>query len=48
MFVLFGGETLAHRVGLVGVLVGFKATGFLSAIGVGHMIAVASSTSFFT
>ena len=45
--IVYVGVTIFVLCGLVGVLVGFEATGFLSATGVGHMIAVASSTSLY-
>ena len=45
---VYDGVTILSLCGLVGVLVGFEATGFLSATGVGHMIAVASSTLIYS
>ena len=45
---VYVGVTIFALCGLVGVLVGFEATGFLSATGIGHMIAVASSTFLYS
>ena len=43
---VYVGVTIFPLCGLVGVLVGFEATKFLSAMGCGHLFAVASDTFF--
>ena len=45
---MYVGVTIFALCGLVGMLVGFEATGFFSATGVGHLIAVANGTFLYS